>query len=414
LGYAVDEVINMKRKLFSLVLCLAALCIGGCTGKDSNLQQSTASIHADAVPASSRLQAPAHIKEEFSSESGISRVIVDADIVLPDTDQFSLIEALPRVYTEQEMQAFYNRHSENLVWTHATKNETWDGNFFTKAPIVGESFNDYTFWIKVDPQQVGIDDYRSINASYGLSRKGKIAFPPRMEYIRSTVELTADDLLPLTNGKAADCTISLEEAMTIANNEVKNLAPDYCLSAYGQIPTYDDRDNPQYYGFAYTQNLKDVPVNYCYGMESVASDYSYISGQSVIRVVIADDGVRYLEYNTPMDAGETLENNVALLPFEDIWDIFEKIGLLSIQHLEAYPNLHKNHLEIYEIRLGYMAVYQGDGSYIYTPVWDFYGHRRMAGVEEYAHAHETNDILHQSHLTINAITGTVIKRTLGY
>ena len=79
MGYAVDEVINKKRKLFSLVLCLAALCIGGCTEKDSALQQTTDWINADSALPSSGMQAPAHIQEEFSSESGISRVIVDAD-----------------------------------------------------------------------------------------------------------------------------------------------------------------------------------------------------------------------------------------------------------------------------------------------------------------------------------------------
>lgn len=70
-----------------------------------------------------------------------------------------------------------------------------------------------------------------------------------------------------------------------------------------------------------------------------------------------------------------VEENVELLPFADIIDIFENVSLLSIKHLEIYDNLVENVMDIREIRFGYMAVKQSEsiGGYRYIPVWDFYG-----------------------------------------
>ena len=102
---------------------------------------------------------------------------------------------------------------------------------------------------------------------------------------------------------------------------------------------------------------------------------------------------------------------VALLPFSDIWDIFSKISLLSIQYLEANEGLEKNEAEVTEIRLGYMSVLQSDGTYHYIPVWDFYAYRVLDGHGGYGGA---PDPAQQIFLTVNAIDGTVIDRNLGY
>lgn len=130
--------------------------------------------------------------------------------------------------------------------------------------------------------------------------------------------------------------------------------------------------------------------------------------------MVQDDGVCYFEYTNPYDVGEIVEADTELLSFEEIWDIFGKLGLLSIQHLEIDENLQKNELSVYEIRLGYMAVAQADGTYQYIPVWDFYGKRILSGSGGYANAPKEDPIEGLSHLTINAITGTNIDRDMGY
>ena len=101
-----------------------------------------------------------------------------------------------------------------------------------------------------------------------------------------------------------------------------------------------------------------------------------------------------------------------LLPFDAIMEIFEKVSLLSIQHLEIYEELVETVMDIKEIRFGYMAVRQSEsiGGYRYIPVWDFYGLRYPV--------YEGNQYFPESFdepvFTINAMDGTVIDRDMGY
>ena len=125
-----------------------------------------------------------------------------------------------------------------------------------------------------------------------------------------------------------------------------------------------------------------------------------------------DEGVCFVRYSNPYDVGEVIERDCELLSFDEIMDIFSRVGLLSIQHLERYPDLKENTLEVYRIAFGYMAVRQPDDvdAYYYVPVWDFYGHRVLYGTGGYAHGKEFGKIWGCSELTINAIDGTVIDR----
>ena len=131
-------------------------------------------------------------------------------------------------------------------------------------------------------------------------------------------------------------------------------------------------------------------------------------------MIVNDEGVCSFTYDNPYDVGETVQQDVELLSFEEIWEIFSQVALLSIQHLEIDENLQKNEMNVHEIRFGYMTVLMADGTYQYTPVWDFYATRHLAGTGGYTHADEQRVMYDRSELTINAINGTVIERTLGY
>ena len=55
-----------------------------------------------------------------------------------------------------------------------------------------------------------------------------------------------------------------------------------------------------------------------------------------------------------------------------------------------------------------LTVYQNDGSYLYTPVWDFYGTRRLSGTGGYSAQDTIPPEYEDPVLTLNAITGDVI------
>lgn len=391
---------------------------------------------AESPALAERLGVPKSVEGEFQSESGISRVTVNANVVVPEVNQADIVEALPRAFTPEEVSSVASRYQDDVGWYYVQGNSVPYGGGQPSLAYSANGIDMYSLWIhnipfpaafspdtdriqeiksRLTAKQAESYVFSSLNVNYGLSREtGKIGFTPELEYIRSNERVDGDMLLPLTDGKAADCTISLEEAISLANAEVHALAPDYQVSAYGQTPVLELGSKRQDYILRYTRHLKGIPVNDSYGGEGTASNDGHVSGLGVITVVVQDSGVCLLQYHNPYDVGDTVQENVELLPFQDIWDIFSSLSLLSIQRLEIDKDLQKNDLEVYEIRFGYMTVLQADGSYQYTPVWDFYGRRYLAGTGAYGHAHEFQPIEGCSELTINAIDGTVINRDLGY
>jgi hypothetical protein len=265
--------------------------------------------------------------------------------------------------------------------------------------------------------EAGDGDYRSLSVHYGINTKtGKLAVEPVLEYIKSTFDISTAAPVPLTDGKAADCRLTLEQALAYADAEVHALCPDYEMTSYGQLPVWETVKNPRIYSFRYTRHINGVAVNDADGGESMANDYGYTSGLGVITVAVRDDGVCYLSYSNPYDCGRIIEQDSELLTFAQIMDIFGKMGILSIQYLERYEDLQENTMEVYKIQFGYMAVRQPDNidAYYYVPVWDFYAHRTLWGTGGYAHGKDLGLAWGKSCLTINAIDGTIIDRTYGY
>ena len=427
----------MKRRglCIWLIACIV-LSLAGCTDAGPVESQENSTVVSSGEPLVEVLGVPEHVSGEFVSDSGISRVRVDAEVIFPEVDHVDVIEALPRVFTEEEIQSMIARHEDEIGWYDTQTVEPYSG-WMPEIEDTSGGVDMYSLWLSnipfhmtysrnenaVDKIKAGLpaeqaENYvwMNLHVSYGLSaRTGKIGFPPNLEWMRSNEGVNMDTLEPLSEGKAADCTISLEEAIALADAEVHAILPDYEVSAYGQLPLQELGNQKQFYAFRYTRHLNGIPVNNTYSGESMATgEYGYLSGLGVVSVIVNDEGVCSFTYDNPYDVGETVQQDVELLSFEEIWEIFSQVALLSIQHLEIDENLQKNEMNVHEIRFGYMTVLMADGTYQYTPVWDFYATRHLAGTGGYTHADEQRVMYDRSELTINAINGTVIDRTLGY
>lgn len=441
--YSIMEVVELKRNAKSILSVLLAmlLFIGltGCNGeKNSQVknpnQNGQQNLSGESL--SEQLGVPSTLVEYFISDTGISVITVDAEVVVPDVSSVDVIEAIPRAFTDEEIEQFISRHSKNVVWTDQLTKEEYKDYGVQQDPIDPDH---YRLWIYNDevsykPESKDDYSYHSIIVHYGLNQKtGKLTWTPKLEYTNSSYNLQGyTDLWPLTNGKANGCTISFEEAKNFADAEAHAISPVYEMTNFGQMApppntktggeTLSDISNaagggtPQYYAFRYTRHINGIPVSDDYGGESMSNDYDYSSGLGVITIFVNDEGVCYLDYHNPYDLGEVVQSNVELLPFDQILDVFANLGLLSIQHLERNADLQENTMDVYKIQLGYMAVRQPDNvnAYYYVPVWDFYGHRVLFGTGGYAHGKEFGPVWGWSELTINAIDGTIIDRDLGY
>lgn len=416
----------MKRIQWGIVLCfLAAARISGINTVYGENERQAEGEEAQREMLREQLGAPFHYQTDLSSESGITTIHVDAEVIIPEVFCMGQYEAIPRPFLESELQEVYELVKGSGTWTSAFYGEfDFDGTCRYQESGRSQRMM-YEFGIDTMESWEQGGDYRYLVSSYGLWKDNSLALMPRLQYFRSLpytsgskegiYDIDGEDWLPLTDGRAEGCTITEEEAIAAADEAVHRICPDYELTVSGQtLPTEQSDPMARFFCFNYTRHINGAAVNSNYLQETVTSGYDYTSGLGVIKVVVADDGICYFSYYNPYDLGQCIEEECRLLPFDQIMEIYETLGLLSREYLEMYDEIERNHLELYEIRLGYMSVRQADGSYAYKPVWDFYGRQSLAGTGGYAHASEVEDRWGWSRLTLDAVEGTVIDRDYGY
>ena len=172
------------------------------------------------------------------------------------------------------------------------------------------------------------------------------------------------------------------------------------------------------YWFGFTRRIDGISVtmtsNSSLGNIEDENSQGYESYPKVemLVCVVDQDRIVYASFTNPWNIGEALQENVQLLPFEQIMKVFGTIAPLSIQSQEGDKNAqhwtYGNAMQINEVRLGYMPVLakDGDGDWELRPVWDFFGiHTSGATIRDEAGL---------ALLTIDAIDGTIIDRNYGY
>ncbi len=400
----------MKYLTFAGIL-ISLLLVVSCSGPESGTKHPE-QVSQAAGTLQETLDAPGHVEETFISASGVSTVKVDADVYVPEASGANLIEVTPRAFTKKDISRMIRRHGKALTWKYRTSSELYQGEGPEKSTDPFEKFDSYDLWISAGEDTDAAEE-RELVVSYDLDPDtGAPVSDPVMYYGQGSWNLQFPDIVPLTDGKAADCSITAEEATSLAEEEVSALASGYALAEYGQLPVYEAWGNPQYYVLRFTRSIGDIPVNP--SVPEQAGPDEDCRGTSEIDVVVRDDGVCGVNYYNPEKLKSVTKKKVYLLSFSEIWDIFSQIAPLSLQKMESEKDLEVNRLSISEIRFGYRKLLQPDGTYLYTPVWDFYGTRFLAGTGGYAGGWDTGETPKDVKLTINAMDGTVIDREHGY
>jgi hypothetical protein len=126
---------------------------------------------------------------------------------------------------------------------------------------------------------------------------------------------------------------------------------------------------------------------------------------------ISDKGIVGFDYNAPLELTETVVDQSALKSFDEIKAIFEQMILVTNAEETGEEQMHRT-LKIDRVKLGYIRVSEAD-SYdtgLLVPAWDFFG----VSEDPNPYTGMTDETSPQSFLTVNAIDGSVIDRSLGY
>ena len=136
------------------------------------------------------------------------------------------------------------------------------------------------------------------------------------------------------------------------------------------------------------------------------------SGENV-RVYVNDDGIVGFDYEIPLELMETVVEDSSIKSFDDIKKTFESMivaNYASDTSSDDDTNLSTN-VTVDKVVLRYTRVSEQDSfsTGLMVPVWDFIGSVSYEGDASKLEA-EKNSVV----LTINAIDGTIIDRTVGY
>lgn len=406
----------MKKVLFA-ILSFSLLLTGCSTSRPE--EQPPNPTHGD-TPIAEAVGAPEQYTFHAVSESGKSEVSVEADVIVPEAYGVDLLTAEPTAFTDDDVIEFVRAHTGDFTWYDSSTRAKYDGGGLTVTPLEDTLLGIDSYGLSLEHREG--ETYHRITAQFWKdSKTGELALTPSIEYTNTPAVSSIGGIVPLNeDNRANDCTISLEEAIAFADKEANMFGADFSLAQYGQMDAKYSAigDDYEYYVFKYTREINGIPVNVD-SMRGVGDGSNYVAGNEAIWIAVNDGGVCYLCYRNPVSTGELVEANVKLMPFEEIADIFEKVSLLQIKPVELYEELRRNDMVISEVRLGYMAVKQSEsvGGYRYIPVWDFYG----TYTPIYEGPAETLEVFEHQYsqlpepvVTINAIDGTVIDRSMGY
>lgn len=239
-----------------------------------------------------------------------------------------------------------------------------------------------------------------------------------------------------TDSESAD---TVPRGMTTTREDAEKIAMQ-CLADLGiqdmrigdaNIATYyehfyqnDDEDYVktarQCYEFSFVRTINGIPILNISASTQMDTDdpsvpapaqpeYDYRADPERLTIYVDDSGVVRFEWRNQTQITSALNENVTLLPFEEI--VEKAKNNIFYKNYTAYGS--KTDIKISSIRLSMMRIMRKDklGEYLIVPVWDFIGIHQdiMEGAEPYAWPFGD-----QSYVTINAIDGSNIRRDWGY
>lgn len=216
-----------------------------------------------------------------------------------------------------------------------------------------------------------------------------------------------------------------EEAEALAVKTIQDIGCDLKLSAVrlgtADGPAITEEDPPQAYIFSFTREAAGVPTVYERNDGTMVDapdgkDAQYFEPYPYERayVIIDNSGIAELQWVSPMKVMENISDNVQILPFDEVLDIFNKQFFIRNALKNNDTEIKQATFKVDRVTLGYIRVPLKDkpNEYMLVPVWDFFGTKET----EFNDSNKEKEIynsLDESFLTINAIDGSIIDRSKG-
>lgn len=437
-------------------------------------------IAATTAPDTQKFSAPSHYTDSGTFYNGMLNLALDMDVIIPDVERYPVYEAFPSDFTQEQVDSIVYGLFKDAPLIFDDQRETkqdilekyllpaqkklermrqsaqkdniadLEGSielykqWYDAAPEKGDEYpitsGDYSkmeqFSAKADlgkarPATLHIDKLDNNGFSRGLE------FVNGVEYIYNAFHEPTDDI---------DIKTTRNEAVAIATQLVKDMgADDFVFAAVGKTTRLgnefsiysDEYQSVMAYSVVFTREIDGIPFRYCAidrpGSKADDAVRSSPPPYERIMVIVDDSGVANVFWIGNTRIGKQLNENVVLLPFEEIAE--RAMNQLKVQYAFLADEKHQSYaafktesidLLINRAELSYMRVrMKNSDDYMLIPVWHFFGistlHFDPEGVEAFNRANKTDikslnvtDFPYIVYLSLNAIDGSVIDINLGY
>lgn len=246
---------------------------------------------------------------------------------------------------------------------------------------------------------------------------------PSMDEINTMYDITEDDFCENPKDKTtisesdargkADAllqTLGMDDFTYYNGGLVCEVTTDYHIEDAGQeLAQYPYRT---IYAFRYQRCIDGVFVNNDGGSKIVDEWQGDTYNKKLwstedVAVFVDDDGIVGFDYLVPLEVTDTVVEKSTLKNFDEIKEIFEQM-VVTMNAVNVEDASDENvTIDVSAVKLRYTRISEKDSfdTGLLVPVWDFIGTR----TDQYG-----NEVRGAILMSINAIDGSVIDRSLGY
>lgn len=222
-----------------------------------------------------------------------------------------------------------------------------------------------------------------------------------------------------------DLAVSADEAVKTAENILSSMGLSKMkLAAVGYDREIDrsTHEAKEYPVLLFTQSINGIPVNYVRSSSySQSPMYSAPWYDESLLIGVDENGINRFEWMAPIKIAENVTDNASLMPFDDIKAAFKEQTKVRDIWNDGNPYVIGKEIHITKIVLGLVKVPKENDpdKGLLVPAWDFYGYSVDKYSQQEPGGYELNDNneyvdnkFMNSYITINAIDGSVIERTI--
>ncbi len=359
--------------------------------------------------------------------SGITFTLkANAEVEVPDVKDISKKKAVPQKADETEMKKIFDKLSQG---GKIEKTNSSQGSVSTELTLKGIPYI----------------------CQYSTEGNESLSFWWKGEVSGDTESGAVDEAKIFSEARAENQTVTEEEALDF----IKSLGLGEFQIAYTEAEHIEgENGSVQKDSFQLERVVEGVPVNYVY--EHVLPVYEKAASwadedgtvhepedrtwqEELMKIHYTAGTLKSFAYTAALDISDLSDEKLFLLPFEEIQQIFRDSLIPQIAASRTnpkltvigtaadgsglawtqYPSPESASMEftVTKVKLGYMRQRENGSAEqgILTPVWDFYGTWKakepdgQGGYEEHTMDHEAVSLM-----TIDACTGSVVQRVLGY